>query len=124
MRSTAARQPFPNADELDSLARDKLDEIAGRPQLTPPPPQVPMPSTGAPQRDAIAALVDQHVVEVGARIDGLIAQLQAMKQHVLVGSAAAKQTLNSHVDVCQHVDRETDRISTIVDELAQKVLRL
>ena len=40
-----------------------------------------------------------------------------------MGSAAAKETLHNHVDVCQNVDREAERISIIVDELAQKVLR-
>lgn len=125
MRQSAAqtRAAFPTAEELQNVD-DAVAQVARLSQLTPPPPQVPIPMGGAPQRDGINALIDQHVIDVAARIDGLIKQLEAMKQHVLVGSAAAKETLHNHVDVCQHVDREAERISTIVDELAQKVMRL
>lgn len=128
--------PFPSRDEI---ARARLAEIADqldegtvssrradlpRPDLMPPPPQVPVPQYGAPQRDAIAALVDDHVQDVCERIDGLIKQLDAMKQQVLVGSATAKQVLNEHIGICLSVNDETDRISDVIDTLAKKAMRL
>jgi hypothetical protein len=60
---------------------------------------------------------------VCSRIDGL-KPLDAMKQQVLVGSSAARQTLNELIVVCLAVNHETDRISGVIDQLAEKGLRL
>jgi hypothetical protein len=121
--------PFPNEAERARLAnvRDDVDSAATRlhgQRHAPPPPQVPVPQYGAPQRDAISSLVDSHVREVCERVDELREQLDKLKQQVLVGSAAAKETLNEHIALCLRVNDETARIAGAVDDIAQRITRL
>lgn len=122
MRAAAARQPFPNEQERKAL--EQIDAEIAHVTAIPPPPQVIAPGFGEPQRDAIAALIDDHVRGVVESIAALKKQLNALEQQVLVSSAAAKDTLNQQVNVCATVNTEVERIAEIIDEIAQKVLRL
>ena len=118
-----------NDRERLAALRDEIDRDATRiyPPRTAAPPVQPMvqpPSPGAPQRDAINALIDKVVGDVCEQIDGLEKQLHALKQQVLVGGAAAKGTLQEQVEVCLRVNDEVSRIGDTIDEVAQRVLRL
>jgi hypothetical protein len=119
-------QPFPNREEHARLtaAVNQLDDLAGRPELVPPPPQVPEPSYGGPRRDAVNSLVDDVVQDVCAKISALEKQLEALRSQVLVGGAAAKEALTEQIAVCGRVNDEVERIGDVVDSLAQRVLRL
>lgn len=119
-----ARQPFPNEQERARLeAIERIDQAANRPAIVPPP-QVQPPEYGGPQRDAINSLVDGVVRDVIENIAALRKQLTALEQQVLVSSAAAKATLNEQVNVCARVTEETARIGDIMDQVAQRILRL
>lgn len=103
-----ARSPFLQADAA----------------IPPPSKQVLPPGYGEPQRDAIASIVDGVVQEVIDSIKALQSRLTALEDQVLVSAAAAKDTLNKQVEVCSRVREQTAQISGVVDEIAQKVLRL
>ncbi|MGX1171255.1 uncharacterized small protein (DUF1192 family) [Bradyrhizobium sp. USDA 372] len=126
-----ARQSFTHSNERDRLAalRDEIDRSAtrlhgARPLPVQPQPMVQPPAYGAPQRDAINALVDKVVSEVCERIAELKKQLDALQQQVLVGGAATKVTLNEQIDACMRVHDETNRIGDAVSEIADRLLRL
>ncbi|QOG21350.1 hypothetical protein [Bradyrhizobium sp. SEMIA] len=126
---THTRQSFPHSNNRDRLARirEEVEQSASRlyPQPAPAPaPMVQPPAYGAPQRDAINALVDKVVSEVCDRIAELKKQLDALQQQVLVGGAATKVSLNEQIDACMRVHDETNRIGAAVSEIADRMLRL
>lgn len=120
------------SEERERLAaiRDEIDRSATR--IYPPPrpaslrpeAMVQPPQFGGPQRDAINSLIDKVVGDVCERISELEHKLEELRQQVLVGGAAAKTTLQEQVEVCLRVNDETSRISDIVGEIAQRVMRL
>jgi hypothetical protein len=135
------RQPFPNAEEHRRLSaiKERVDAASARPQqygaiadamtgvvtkAQHHEPMVQPPGYGAPQRDAIASIVDGVVEQVIDTIRELQTQLKALEDQVLVSSAAAKVTLNTQVEVCAAVREETEHMREIIDGIAKKVLRL
>lgn len=121
-----ARQPFPNRDEHARLAAisEQIDAAGARPTVPAAPQMVQPPSYGGPQRDAINSLVDGVVRDVCETIDALTKQLDALKSQVLVSADTAKRTLHEQVEVCARVRDEAENIREIIDEVAQKVLRI
>ena len=71
----------------------RIDEVAGKPQLSPPP-------LGCSQRQAIASITDDLTGAVCAKIGEMRRELDALEQRMLTDAAEAKGKLNDLVVVC------------------------
>lgn len=83
-------------------------------------PRQQVPGYGAPQRDAIASVIDGIVGDICKDINELRMTLDDIEKQVLASAADAKHRLNEHVAVCVSVKDEIRHMQRVVEDIKSR----